>query len=167
MAMDLREYIRMRCSAMLQLERDLSRLNDRFIEDVSNERISEMLRWHRKHFQEQMDCLDQVVKHLGGFTWSGDSAVAYGLKEEYQRMQGAQPSEYLIDMQILQTTAAISALKIMLYRGLLDLAELLGDREVIEPLSLSKADEERMRSRIEDARPAIETELAGELRRAA
>ncbi|MHB0939656.1 MAG: DUF892 family protein [Armatimonadota bacterium] len=167
MAMDLREYIRLRCSAMLQTERDLSRLNDRFIEDVSNKRISEMLRWHTRHFQEQVACLDEVVNHLGGFAWSGDSAVAYGFKEEYQRVQGAQPSEYLTDMQILHTTAAISALKIMLYRGLLDLAELLGDRDVIQRLSLSKADEERMRSRIEDERPAIETELAGELRRAA
>jgi len=165
--MDLREYVRLRCSAMLHLERDLSSLNAQFITTAANPRIAEMLRWHAKHFQEQIGSLEQAVNHLGGSAWSGDSAIAYGFKEEYQRVEGARPPQYLTDMQILQTTAAASALKIALYHGLLDLVHLLGEREVVEWLSLNKANEERMRSRVEDERPAIETELAGELRRAA
>lgn len=167
MAMDLREYLRLRCSAMLQLERDLSNLNNQFVSVAANPRIAEMLRWHVKHFQEQIGALEETVNHLGGSAWSGDSAIAYGFKEEYQRVEGSHPSQYLIDMQILHTTAATSALKVALYRSLLDLAHLLGEREIVEWLSLNKANEERMRSRVEDERPAIETELAGELRRAA
>jgi ferritin-like metal-binding protein YciE len=167
MAMDLREYARMRCANMLQTERELGMLNGAMLAKVNNAQLHEIIGWHTQHLREQVSLLQQVVDHLGGFVGSQESTVAKGIADSFFNFTEMGPPSELIDLHTLQITGMIAVAKIALYRGLIDIGHLLGDREMIEPLERCQADEERMRQRVEEHLRPLETELSGKLRRAA
>ena len=80
----------------------------------------------------------------------------------------ANPPPEIIDIYNIESALMIAEMKIALYRSLIDVAHLVGDRAVIEKLEHNQADEERMRSRVQHALRPLETKLSGEfLRKAA
>ncbi len=167
MAMDLREYVRLRCSQMLQLERELSRFHDQLIQQAGHARISELLRHQVDRNVRQIGYLEEVVEHLGGLIGPAGSPLAHGFTETHRQVEAFRPPQQITDLQIIDTVEAMAVLKVGLYRGLIDLAHLLGDRLVIERLERNQSDEENLRAVLHDHMRSLATALVGEMRKAA
>lgn len=168
MAMDMRGYLRLRSSQMLQLERGLDYFTSTVIKESHNEQIAEIFKWHVKHLREQIANLEEITKELGGETGARESPLMKGISDNHQEVMEANSPPEIIDMHNIESALMISNMKIGLYSGLIDVAHLVGDRMVIEKLEHNQADEERMRSRVQHALRPLETKLSGEfLRKAA
>ncbi|HEX2951749.1 MAG TPA: DUF892 family protein [Armatimonadota bacterium] len=66
MAMEMHDYLLLRCSQMLAAERDIEKMNTTLAQEVQNPRLKEALKRHAAPTQQQIQNLEQVVQKLGG-----------------------------------------------------------------------------------------------------
>lgn len=167
MAKNMREFLRTRCENMLQFEQQVERLHSDLIKNAENVQVSEIMRWHMKQLGAQITNMSGIVESMGGKTPSAADPVVQAISQEFQSFLQSTPSKQLVDIYIMQLAQRISTEKIVMYRALNDIAHLLGDRAIIQKLARNQADEERMLSRLNDARRSIITQLSIPQRKAA
>ena len=84
MAMDMRGYLRLRSSQMLQLERGLDYFTSALIKESHDAQLTEIFKWHVTHLREQIANLEEITKQLGGETGAKESPFVKGISDDHQ-----------------------------------------------------------------------------------
>lgn len=167
MAMDMREYFRLRCSEMLVMERDIWQMNNLMARESKNPRLAEALTRHSEPTRQQISNLEQVVDQLGGMTGPEESPVTHGLMRAHRLFMDLNPSQELIDIHNALEGDKVEHMEIAAYTGLIALARQLNETEIVQLLQQNLHGEEQMRARVESDLPSLLAEVSEQQRRAA
>lgn len=166
MAMDLREYFRLRCSELLVFERDMWRMNNEMIRDTQNAKLKELFAHHGEPSRRQISNLEQVVDRLGGFIGPEENLVVLGMARMHQTFMDMRPPQPIVDLHNALEVEKVERMLMGAYDGLIKTAKQLGENEIAELLLNNYIGEERMCSVLEGEIPRLLAEM-GEQRRAA
>ena len=166
MAVDLRDYFRLRCSTMLLMERNIWQLYAAMIRDTTHEKLRELFEHNNAPLRHRISNLEQVVDRLGGIDGAEDEPVTRGMMTAYRLFVDTNPPKTLIDLHNALEGASIEHMEMGAYDGLIRLAKYLGDEDIVQMLTLNQTGERHMCKVLDDEIPALLAKL-GEQRRAA
>lgn len=167
MAMDLRDFMLLRCSEMLVMERDIWQMNNMMARECHNPRLKDALERHSEPTRQQISNLEQVVDRLGGMTGPDESPVTQGMMRAHRLFIDMKPPQNLIDINDALEGDKVEHMEIAGYTGLIALARQLGENDIAQLLQQNLQGEEQMRSRVESDLPSLLSELGGSGRMAA
>lgn len=167
MAMDLRDFFRLRCSQMLISERDIWQMNNLLSRQSHSPRLKEMLAAHSEPTRQQISNLEQVVDRLGGVIGPEESPLTQGLLRAHRQFMEMNPPQELIDLYNGLESEKTEYFEMASYRQLIAMARHLGEDEVATMLEQNLHGEERMAEMLNGELPTLMLAFNREGRKAA
>jgi len=167
MAMDLRDYFRLRVSELLVMEREIWLLTNAMAQECQAPALREMLTRHSDPTRQRISNLEQVADRLGGVIGPQEHPITQAMIRTHRQFMETNPPAPLIDIQHALTSEEVAHWEEAIYNGLLMLARLLGEYEIVPLLEQNLLNEEHLRAKDEGMLPTLISDLSAQLRRAA
>lgn len=163
----LSEYLRLRCVQIIVMEEDFLLLYEEMIRGSRNRWLLYTLRAHREAIRLRALSLRTVVRHLGGMEGPLDNPVSDGVRRVHKRWMALDPPPMIADIHNADTAAAVSGLVLPLYRGIVNLADMLNADEVLQTVRGMLREEELFLSSLQERLPILMREADDSINRAA
>ena len=167
MVTDLREYFRLRVSELLVMERELWLLTNTMAQECHTPALKEMLMRHSDPTRQRISNLEQVADRLGGVVGPLEHPITQAMIRAHRQFIEMHPSPQLIDIQNALTSEEAAHWEEAIYHGVLMLARLLGEHEIVPLLEQNRLNEEHLRAKDDGMLPTLISDLTAQLRRAA
>lgn len=118
-------------------------------EEAGDKTLSTALKEHEKETRQQIKNLDEVFKLLGEKPEQMTCFGAEGLKKEHDSFVKEKPSEEVLTLFIAGAAGKTEQYEIESYTGLIDMAKLLGEKDVAKLLQENLKQEEAMSKKAE------------------
>lgn len=167
MAMDLREYFRLRCSEMLAMERDVWQINSLLIRETADPRLKMAFERHNEPIRWQISNLEQVVDQLDGVVGPEEHPMTQGMMRAHHQFMTLNPTQALIDLHHALEGDKLLHLEIASYIGLISMARHLGEEDFVRLLTQNLESDQRMSTLLENELPALMVAVSMPQQRAA
>ena len=167
MAMELRDYFRIRCSELLIMERDVWLLLNLMAQESAAPALKEMLAQRGDPARQRISNLEQIADRLDGVTGPQEQPLSQAMIRAHRQLLELRPPRQIVDIQNALLTDEIEAFFVAAYTGLLALARQLGEQEIAPLLEQNLLSEEHLRAKADSELPVLLSDLSAQLRRAA
>ncbi|MHB9133004.1 MAG: DUF892 family protein [Armatimonadota bacterium] len=160
MVMDLRDFFRLRCSAMLVTERDIWQMNNVLVRECRHPQVKEILERENEPARVQISHLEQVVDQLGGIIGPEGSPEMQGLLHAHRLFMEMNPPQQLLSLNAAIESIKMKHLEIAGYLPLIEIARQLNEQALATLLQENLESDQRMLTELEQLLPQLLTELS-------
>jgi ferritin-like metal-binding protein YciE len=125
------------------------------LQHASNPQLQQGLQEHIQQTQQHIQNLDQVFSLLGQQSGGNTCAVAQCLVSDAQQLIGMAQSAELTDCVIDGAAATVEHFEIASYRGLLTVAQAMGQDQIVSLLQQNLQQEEQTAQKLESLAPQL------------
>jgi len=179
MAMDLREYFRMKCTEMLAAEREILQMNDMMAGEVQNPQVKGLFQQHSTPTKQQISNLEQILNKYGGPSERDEgmlkkledalgmqaagkgTPVTHAMARMHMMVKGMNPDQKLTDLNDLLEGGEVEHFEIAQYEGLIALAKMLGDNDSARMLQENLNGEQQALTQIQMMLPMLISNISG------
>ncbi len=134
---------------MYDAEQRILQMLPQMANECSNGQVKSALQHHEQQTRQHVQNLEQCFQALGTSPQRNTCHAIAGLKQEHDTFVKEQPSENMLMMFDLGGAAKTEQYEIASYRGLIEKANLMGQKECARLLQQNLSQEEEMAQKIE------------------
>jgi ferritin-like metal-binding protein YciE len=127
--------------------------------EVTDKKLAKALQDHEKETRQQIEHLDEVFRILGEKPEQMTCYGVEGFKQEHDEFVKEKPSPEILTLFITGAAGKTEHYEIESYSGLIEMARLLGERDVVKLLQENLKQEQEMAKQVQQ----FEKELAKQL----
>jgi ferritin-like metal-binding protein YciE len=150
-----RDLLAYELSGTLDAERKIAQMLPILANAVTDNRLQEGIRAHERETQQQIRNVEQAIQQLGISPMQVNCQAVDGLQKDFESFRQQSPSPELLMMFALDAAEKTEQFEIGTYRGLVAMAEMMGNAEVARLLRENLQQEEKMAQRVEQSTQTI------------
>jgi ferritin-like metal-binding protein YciE len=131
----------------------------KLVDEVEDKDLQAALKQHEKETRQQIKNLDQAFKLLGEQPEEMTCFGAEGLKKEHDSFVKEKPSAEVMTLFIAGAAGKTEHYEIESYTGLVDMANLMGEKDVAKLLQENLKQEEAMAKKVEQLEKRLGKQL--------
>lgn len=136
-------------SGMYDAEQRIMQMLPRMANECSNTEVKNALEYHEQQTRQQINNLEQCFQILGTQPARVTCQTIEGLKQEHDSFVKQNPQQNILTMFDLGGAAKTEHFEIASYRGLLEKANLMGQKDCARLLQENLSQEEAMAQKVE------------------
>lgn len=148
-------------SDMYDAEQRILQMLPIMAQECNNSQVKGALKQHEEETRQQVLNLDQCFKLLGTKPSRSSCQAIAGLKQEHDSFLKEQPSEDIITMFDLGGAAKTEAYEIASYKGLIEKANHMGQKQCVQLLQQNLHQEEAMAKKVESMSHQLTQQMVG------
>lgn len=134
---------------ILDAEQKIAQILPVMAQEVNNAEVKSGLEKHQQETLQQINNLQECFKLLGIKPEKTNCAAIAGLKQEHDSFLKEKPAENILTMFDLGAAAKTEHYEIASYKGLIDKAKVMGQKQVAQLLQENLKQEEAMAKTVE------------------
>jgi ferritin-like metal-binding protein YciE len=134
---------------MYDAEQKIAQMLPMMAQETNNPQIKNALQQHEQETKQQINNLEQCFQVLGMQPASVACMTVAGLKQEHDTFLKEKPSEEVLNLFNLDAADKTEYFEIASYKGLIEKANLMSQRECISLLQQNLRQEEAMAQKVE------------------
>lgn len=134
---------------ILDAEQKIAQILPVMAQEVNNPEVKSGLEKHQQETLQQIKNLEQCFSLLGTKPEKSNCAAIAGLKQEHDSFLKEKPAENILTMFDLGAAAKTEHYEIASYKGLIDKAKVMGQKQVVQLLQENLKQEEAMAKSVE------------------
>ena len=144
MEMSMRDYLRLRASQMLLMERDIRQMNSEMASQTQHPELKQMLQRHGDPTERQISNLERVMERLGGHLGPSQNAVSQALMQAHRTFMDMHPPQEIVDLHHALEADEVEHMEMSSYNGMMQVAKQLGENDIANMLQDNLRDEQSM-----------------------
>lgn len=136
-------------SDMYDAEQRIAKILPEMAKESNNAQVRQALEQHEQETQQQIRNLEQCFQILSSKPEKATCAAVAGMKQEHDSFLKEQPSDEILVMFNLGGAAKTEYYEMASYKGLIEKATLMGEKQVAQLLQQNLQQEEAMAKKVE------------------
>lgn len=132
-------------------------------QETENVQVKQALQQHESETRQQVTNLEQCFQMLGVQPKGVPCQVVAGLKQDHDSLLKEKPTPEVLSLYNLGGAAKTESYEIAAYKGLIEIATLLGDKQCVPLLQQNLRQEEDMLKRVEQLAKQVGKQVAGQI----
>ena len=157
-----RDFFLHELSDTYSAEQQIVKLLPTLVTEAGDSELGQALKDHEQETKQQIKNLDEVFKLLSETPEAMVCRGAEGLKREHDDFVKEQPAPQILSLFVAGAAGKTEHYEIESYRGLVDMAKLLGERDCAKLLEANLKQEEAMAKTVEAHEKRLVKQLAAE-----
>jgi ferritin-like metal-binding protein YciE len=146
---NVQDLFRHELSDIYDAERRIVQMLPQMANECPNTEVKNALQYHEQQTQQQIKNLDQCFQVLGFQPQSVTCQTVVGLKQEHDTFVKEKPPENILTMYDLDEASRTGHYEMASYRGLVEKANLMGQKDCARLLQENLRQEEEMAQKVE------------------
>jgi ferritin-like metal-binding protein YciE len=130
-------------------EQRIAQMLVQLAKECNNGQVKSALQYHEQQTRQQIQNLEQCFQALGSVPQRSTCHAIAGLKQEHDSFLKENPSEEVLTIFDLGGAAKTEHYEIASYRGLIEKANLIGQKDCVRLLQQNLSQEEEMAQKVE------------------
>jgi ferritin-like metal-binding protein YciE len=136
-------------SDMYDAEQRIAKMLPEMAKESHNEQVRQAFQQHEQETQHQIQNLEQCFQVLGSKPEKATCAAIMGLKQEHDSFLKEGPSDEILVLFNLGGASKTEYYEMASYKGLIEKANMMGQKQVAQLLQQNLQQEEAMANRVE------------------
>jgi ferritin-like metal-binding protein YciE len=132
-------------------------------QETENAQTKQALQQHESETRQQVTNLEQCFQALGIQAKGVPCQAVAGLKQDHDNFLKEKPSPEVISLHNLVGAAKTECYEIASYKGLIEMATVLGEKQCVALLQQNLRQEEDMLKRVEQMAKQVSKQVAGQV----
>lgn len=146
---NIKQLFQFELGDMYDAEQRIVQMLPQMANECKDGQVKSALQHHEQETRQQIQNLEQCFQALGTSPQRNTCHAIAGLKQEHDTFLKEQPSENLLTMFDLGGAAKTEHYEIASYKGLIEKANLMGEKDCVRLLQENLSQEEQMAQKVE------------------
>jgi len=149
--------------SIYDVEQKILQMLPQLVQETENAQAKQALQQHESETRQQITNLEQCLQALGSQAKGIPSQAISGLKQDRDSILKEKPSPEVLSLYNLVGVSKIESYEIASYKSLIEIANVLGEKQCVQLLQQNLKQEEEMVKRVEQIAKQVSKQVASQI----